>query len=96
LFSESHPELLELSHGTLMTCTLLGQPSLHLIDIKDILSVVGMVPHSLTLPSGVVENRFFVVEKSGLEIAHSGPEADDGDDNDGAEDGDGGGGDADD
>ncbi|KIK75349.1 hypothetical protein PAXRUDRAFT_41724, partial [Paxillus rubicundulus Ve08.2h10] len=77
LFSKSHPELLKLSHGTLMTCTSLGQPSLHLIDVKDILSVVGMVPHSLTLPSGVVENRFFVVEKSGLKIACSGPEVDD-------------------
>ncbi|KAF9218997.1 hypothetical protein BS17DRAFT_671204, partial [Gyrodon lividus] len=63
------PKLLELSHGTLMTCTSLGQPSLCHIDVRDILSVVGLVPHSLTLPSGLVENRFFVVEKSGLDIA---------------------------
>ncbi|KIJ10746.1 hypothetical protein PAXINDRAFT_30001, partial [Paxillus involutus ATCC 200175] len=80
LFSDSNPDLYELSCGTLLSCKALGKQSLQLIDITDILSVVGMVPHSPKLPSGVIENWFFVVEKSGLEIANSGPEADDGGD----------------
>ncbi|KAG2341727.1 hypothetical protein BDR05DRAFT_887771, partial [Suillus weaverae] len=37
--------------------------------IKYILGVVGMVPHKPTLPSGVTEDCYFMVEKPGLDIA---------------------------
>lgn len=78
LFSTCDCRLFDLSHGSLMTSTFQGPESPCLLDVKEIISVVGMVPHSVQLPSCVVEDRFFVVEKSGLEIARSGPEEDEG------------------
>ncbi|KAH7891063.1 hypothetical protein F5I97DRAFT_1934111 [Phlebopus sp. FC_14] len=37
------------------------------IDIKKIHSIVGMIPHSIILPSDVRENRFLLVEKPSYE-----------------------------
>ncbi|KAG1758726.1 hypothetical protein EDD22DRAFT_783533, partial [Suillus occidentalis] len=66
----SHPdhELLNLSHHTVSSCTHLTE-DVCVIDAKSITDVVGMVPHKPTLPSGSTENRYFLVEKPGLDIA---------------------------
>ncbi|KAG6372216.1 hypothetical protein JVT61DRAFT_8013 [Boletus reticuloceps] len=40
------------------------------INVKDICSVVGMIPHSITLAGGERESRFFVLEQPGLNITH--------------------------
>ncbi|KAG1823917.1 uncharacterized protein BJ212DRAFT_1296433 [Suillus subaureus] len=47
-----------------------------------ILGVVGMVPHKPTLSSGVTEDRYFMIEKPGLDIVtfgvpYKGPAAQD-------------------
>lgn len=83
LYSPAHQQLAANSFGTVLSC-LPSQPGdLHVIDVKTILAVVGMVPHTPRLPTGETEDRFFVVEKSGLDVARTGPEDDDLNDNDG-------------
>jgi len=42
-----------------------------------------MVPHTPRLPTGETEDHSFVVEKSGLDVACTGPVDDDLNDNDG-------------
>lgn len=87
----SHPdhELLELSFHATSSCKQI-EGDIRVIDVKSITDVVGMVPHRPTLPSGVTEDRYFLVEKPGLDIAtfgvaYEGPGADD-DEDDEAED----------
>ncbi|KAJ8588647.1 hypothetical protein M405DRAFT_792718 [Rhizopogon salebrosus TDB-379] len=72
VYSLPHDGLLTLSHNTLWSCTYHGNDALCVIDVKSIQSVVLMAPHCLKLPSGVEEDRFFVVEKPGLDIARVG------------------------
>ncbi|KAG1796456.1 uncharacterized protein BJ212DRAFT_1306315 [Suillus subaureus] len=43
--------------------------SFHAVNVKSITDVIGMVPHQPNLPSGVTEDRYFLVEKPGLNIA---------------------------
>lgn len=50
-----------------MSCTHLGDASLQVIDVKSIHAVVAMVPHQVNN-----EERFFVVEKPGLDVADLG------------------------
>ena len=62
--------LLEQSHHSLWSCKPQG---LAVVDVKSILSVVAMIPHSPSIPGNAqVEERFFVVEKIGLEVANMG------------------------
>jgi hypothetical protein len=93
MYSMPHKELLKLSSQTLVSCTLLDD--ILTIDVKNIVSVIAMIPHEPTLPSGVAERRFFMMERPGLEISNlgvpysgfdagGGDEAED-DDDDGAE-----------
>lgn len=42
------------------------------MNIKKIRSVVGMVPHTPTLPSGISEGRFFLVERPSLDVSDLG------------------------
>lgn len=79
LYSLPQPELLALSYGALISCTHKGEESLCVIDVNTIQSVVGMIPHKPTLPNGQVEERFFLVEKTGLDIARCGLQDDNGD-----------------
>ena len=44
-------------------------PELMVIPVKQILSLIAMVPHELV---GVEEARFFMVEKPGLDISNLG------------------------
>ncbi|KAF9219884.1 hypothetical protein BS17DRAFT_716393 [Gyrodon lividus] len=43
---------------------------IQVIDIKAIISVVGMIPHTPHLPSGVTEDHFFLLERPGLDLTH--------------------------
>ena len=69
LYSPPDASLLHRSSHTMPPCTLL--PDLIVLPIEQILSVVAMIPHRPMLPSGVVEDRFFVLEKPGLDICES-------------------------
>jgi hypothetical protein len=70
LYSLPHNELFENSHHTLLSCVYEGDAHLHVIDIKSIMSVVAMVPHH-PFP-GDDQDRYFVVEKPGLDVARLG------------------------
>ena len=67
LYSPPHRELLEYSYHTQMSCTYGGDTHLRVVDIKSILSVIAMVPH-LPFPGDSLD-RYFVVEKPGLDVA---------------------------
>ncbi|KAF8141643.1 hypothetical protein EV363DRAFT_1151144 [Boletus edulis] len=77
LYSDPDPLLLHESFGVVVLCTKLGEESLTVIKISAIQAVVAMIPHK---PSVDEENRYFLVEKSGMELARFGDE-DDEDDN---------------
>lgn len=64
-YSPPHGNLLELSYNTLLSC--IPENGLKVIDVKSIRSVVAMIPH-LPFP-GNMEERYFVVEKPGLDVA---------------------------
>ncbi|KIK74368.1 hypothetical protein PAXRUDRAFT_19951 [Paxillus rubicundulus Ve08.2h10] len=68
LFSVPDPQLLAMSEQTVASCLLLDE--IQVIDIKAIISVVGMIPHILCLPSGVTEDHFFLLERPGLDLTH--------------------------
>jgi len=66
-FSSPDQTLLNISYNTLRSCTYLGQGSLMVIGVKYISSVIAMVPHQPF--GGDSIQRYFVVEKPGLEVA---------------------------
>jgi hypothetical protein len=72
VFSPPDADLIGLSNQTFLSCKYLGDEGLQVIDITSIKSVIAMIPHHPTLPSGIVEDRFFVVERPGLDISHFG------------------------
>lgn len=65
-----HPDndLLWLSSHTVTSCTHLED--IYIIDVKEILSIVAMIPYKPILPSGVVceEGQLFMLEKPGLDL----------------------------
>jgi hypothetical protein len=65
LYSHPHKDLLEASYHTLLSCSYLGDVSLHVINVKSVMSVVGMAPHH---PFPGALDRYFVIEKPGLDI----------------------------
>lgn len=67
LYSTPDFDLLKQSSQTIASCMLL--PELMVIPVKQILSLIAMVPHELV---GVEEARFFMVEKPGLDISNLG------------------------
>jgi hypothetical protein len=62
-YSQPHEDLLKESRSTLFSCT--RQGIVKVIDVKSISAVVAMVPHQPFPASG--EERFFLVEKPGLD-----------------------------
>ncbi|KAG1724251.1 hypothetical protein EDB19DRAFT_1644676 [Suillus lakei] len=66
VYSRPDPELLQKSSQTVWSCQHHGDQALQLVSMKSIHSVVAMVPHRPVLPSGVEEDRFFLLEKPGL------------------------------
>lgn len=69
-YSSPHAGLLGLSYHTLWSCTNQGDASLKVIDVKSIAAVVAMVPHQPFAEDPI--QRFFVVEKPGLDVASLG------------------------
>lgn len=76
LFAPFDSDLDRLSYGTLKTCHFLGEESLTFIDIKTIVSVVGMVPHALPDREEHEQQHFFMVDMSKLDGAFNHPQAD--------------------
>ena len=70
LYSAPDQELLSLSSQVVASCKLLDE--LLVVNVKKIFSVVGMVPHTPTLPSGVSKSCFFLVKKPGLDLSDLG------------------------
>jgi hypothetical protein len=68
-YSPPHPGLLEASQGTLWSSTRLG--SVKVVDVKHISAVVAMVPHR-PFSGEEEEERFFLVEKPGLDSSYIG------------------------
>ena len=66
IYSHPDPILLKASHHTLWSCSYRGNASLKVINVKAIVGVVVVVPLF------GVQDRYFVVEKPGLDIAHMG------------------------
>ncbi|KAG1853516.1 hypothetical protein F4604DRAFT_1883396 [Suillus subluteus] len=70
----SHPDddLLQLSSHTVTSCSHLED--ICIVSVKQILSVIAMVPHKPILPSGVMdkEGQFFMLEKPGLDLSSIG------------------------
>lgn len=68
VFSDPDPHLFAESHGVVLSCTYSGDEAIIVTDYSSISSVVAMVPHR---PPGwnMESNRYFVVEKPGLDVA---------------------------
>ncbi|KAL6301085.1 hypothetical protein BKA93DRAFT_819140 [Sparassis latifolia] len=71
LYSSPDATLLESSSGTVWACEHLGERSMIVVDVGSIISVVGMVPHQFQV-NGKNIDRFFVLEKMGLEVTYMG------------------------
>jgi hypothetical protein len=69
-YSQPHQEILNSSYGTLWSSTHGRIEDMQVISAKSILSVVSMIPHSLT-PNDL-EQWYFACEKPGLEVARMG------------------------
>jgi hypothetical protein len=69
LFSKLDPSLLSLSVNTLWSCEYQGDCALKFIDIKTIQAVVAMIPHRPEIEGRPIADRFFLVEKPGLDVA---------------------------
>ena len=76
LYLPPDQDLLVQSHEVLVSCTKLGEDGLCVIDIASIQLVVAMIPHS---PPGILEDCYFLVEKSDMELARFGVENNKGD-----------------
>ncbi|KAG1853989.1 hypothetical protein F4604DRAFT_1591365 [Suillus subluteus] len=70
LYSTPDESLLKLSSQTVPSCTRVDE--FCVLDVKKILSVVAMVLHTPTLPSGATEPRFFMMERPGFDISNLG------------------------
>ncbi|KIK29823.1 hypothetical protein PISMIDRAFT_88326 [Pisolithus microcarpus 441] len=70
LYSPPDETLLKMSSHTLVSSKLSDE--FIVTDVKSIKSVVGMIPHRLKHPSGVIEDCFFLLEKPGLDISQLG------------------------
>ena len=70
LYLEPDIELLHLSSQVLAVFRLLN--NIFVCDVKNICSVIAIILHTLTLPSGIEGNFFEMVEKPGLDISDLG------------------------
>ncbi|KAG2348889.1 hypothetical protein BDR05DRAFT_973113 [Suillus weaverae] len=72
LFSLPNADLLRLSLHTIISCSKLEE--ICVIDVKQVLSVVAMIPHNPRLPAGLMEEgeRFFMLEKPRLDLSNVG------------------------
>jgi hypothetical protein len=70
LFGPPDLTLLAASSHTLWSCKNQGDAGLIIVHAKDIISVVAMIPHQPIIAGQPVEDRFYVVEKPGLDVAN--------------------------
>ncbi|EIN08667.1 hypothetical protein PUNSTDRAFT_69002, partial [Punctularia strigosozonata HHB-11173 SS5] len=68
LYSQPDAELLEASSGVLWSCDHLGDDGLVGVDVCNILAVVAMVPDWPSREEDRGDDRFFLVEKPGLDV----------------------------
>lgn len=69
LYSTPDPRLLKASQNTLWSCEHQGDSALRFISAKTIKSVVAMIPHTPRIEAQQSQERFFLVEKPGLDVA---------------------------
>jgi hypothetical protein len=69
LFSKPDESLLSLSVKMLWSCEYQGDNLLRFINIKTIQAVVAMIPHRVEIPGFPLSERFFLIEKPGLDVA---------------------------
>ena len=76
LFTPPDQNILVYSRSTLLACNYLGDTSRLVVFVKDIVSIVTMVPLPMTAEEAdevgadiLYGGRFFVVEKPGLDVA---------------------------
>jgi hypothetical protein len=82
LFSLPDNQFLNMSYSAVASCQAMEE--ICVINIKDICSVFGMIPHSVILAGGERQSRFFILEQPGLNITHFfGPNDEDNDLDDG-------------
>ncbi|KAG0699456.1 hypothetical protein DFH29DRAFT_1001970 [Suillus ampliporus] len=58
VFSAPDADLVQLSNKTVLLCKYLGDEGLCVVDVTSIKSVVAMIPHRPTLPSGIIKITF--------------------------------------
>jgi hypothetical protein len=68
LYGPPDPSLWALSSKTLWSSRALGDEGIVVVRAKDLLSVVAMIPHAPRIAEMGQGDRFFVVEKLGLDI----------------------------
>jgi len=68
LFSKPDLTLLRLSADMLWSCKYHSNSALEFIDIKCIQAVVVMVPHAPAIEGQETQDRWFLVEKPGLDV----------------------------
>jgi hypothetical protein len=68
VYSAPDEYLLQASYNTVWSYTHGGDAGIKVVDVKHISSVVAIIPHP-KYHGPRYENRFFVVEKPGLEVA---------------------------
>jgi hypothetical protein len=69
-YSPPHAEILQKSHNTYWSCTHGRIENIEIVPAKTILSVVSIIPHKLFEDDS--EQRYFVVEKPGLDVVRIG------------------------
>ncbi|KAF8985577.1 hypothetical protein BDQ17DRAFT_1194575, partial [Cyathus striatus] len=68
LFSTPDRQLLHESSGTILSCMLLGETNLRVIDVKTINSIVAAIPHPRNDHHPELEGNVFILEKPGLDL----------------------------
>lgn len=66
LYSPPNEHILHITNNTLVVCRYRGEGALVVIDVRDILSVVAMIPFPFILDG--CDSQYFMVEKIGLDV----------------------------
>jgi len=69
LYSKPDEYLLNISANTLWSCKYQNDGALKFINVKTIQSIVAMIPHRPEILGLPLSERFFLVEKPGLDVA---------------------------
>ena len=69
LYSKPDEYLLSISANMLWSCKYQNDGVLRFINVKTIQSIIAMIPHRPEIPGLPLSERFFLVEKLGLDVA---------------------------